>query len=301
MGSDVEVIVVGSAALLDVAAARIAALESRWSRFLPDSEISLLNARSGEPVAVSDDTVALITRAQEAWRFTGALFEPLVLGDLLRAGYTTTFEELPADASLAHNDLRLGACIDIVVDGSTITLPGGTGFDPGGIGKGLAADLVTVELLAAGADGACVNMGGDVRAAGLSPSGSPGWTIDVVHPHLQQRLCAVGIVDGAVATSTTLRRRWTVDGEVRHHLIDPRTGAPSTSDIDLVTVVAGDAWAAEVLAKAVLLRGEHPFDIVAGTGAEALLVTQSGDVRVTSGFSAFTGGVEPPAHLPPST
>ena len=58
-----------------------------------------------------------------------------------------------------------------------------------------------------------------------------------------------------MATSTTLRRRWVVGGVERHHLIDPRTGTPSTSDLALVAVVAGSAWMAEVLAKGVLLRG----------------------------------------------
>ena len=104
----------------------------------------------------------------------------------------------------------------------------------------------------------------------------------------------LGLHDGAVATSTTLRRRWEVDGEARHHLIDPGTGRPSDTDLTLATVVAGQAWVAEVLAKAVLLRGlPHPFDLVGGTGAEALAVDTDGRVHVTPGFTAFTGGVLP--------
>ena len=83
----------------------------------------------------------------------------------------------------------------------------------------------------------------------------------------------LGLADGAVATSTTLRRRWQRDGQIRHHLIDPQTGLPSDTDLTLATVVAAEAWVAEVLAKAVLLAGSaHPFDILGGTGAEALVV-----------------------------
>ncbi|HEX4820666.1 MAG TPA: FAD:protein FMN transferase, partial [Acidimicrobiales bacterium] len=100
MGSDVHVVVVGGPdGLLDVAHRRIDELEQRWSRFIPDSEISRLNACAGEPMAVSNDTIELVTRAIEAWRITGATFDPTVLGAVLRAGYTTSFEMLPAHPS----------------------------------------------------------------------------------------------------------------------------------------------------------------------------------------------------------
>ena len=102
-----------------------------------------------------------------------------------------------------------------------------------------------------------------------------------------------------MATSTTLRRRWTAGGQERHHLIDPWTGAPSTSDLTLGAVVAGEAWVAEVLAKAVLLRGsEHAFDLIAGLGADALTVDRAGTVRSTPGLAAFLGGKPLPVRLP---
>jgi thiamine biosynthesis lipoprotein len=113
--------------------------------------------------------------------------------------------------------------------------------------------------------------------------------VAVEHPDTDEPIAMVGVGDGAVATSTTLRRRWQVEGVERHHLIDPATGEPSTSDLVLATVVAGEAWAAEVLAKAVLLRGSaHPFDLLGGTGAEAIAVTRDGVQMTSDGFAAFT-------------
>jgi thiamine biosynthesis lipoprotein len=101
-----------------------------------------------------------------------------------------------------------------------------------------------------------------------------------------------------VATSTTLRRRWTAGGQERHHLIDPWTGAPSDSDLTLAAVVAVDAWTAEVLAKAVLLRGSaQAFDLVSGLGADALTVDRDGVVRSTPGLAAFLGGRPLPLRL----
>ena len=61
MGTTAHVIAVdGPAGLVDDAVAQLQALESRWSRFRPDSEISRLNERPGTPVLVSPTTFELI-------------------------------------------------------------------------------------------------------------------------------------------------------------------------------------------------------------------------------------------------
>jgi thiamine biosynthesis lipoprotein len=284
MGSDAEVIVVGGTAdLVDAARRRLEDLEQRWSRFRPDSEVSRLNRAPGEPFEVSDETALLIERAREAYRLTGGAFDATVLGDVVRAGYDRTFDQLGLDHP--------------TVDGRTIELAPGAGFDPGGIGKGLAADLVVDELMSTGAAGACVNLGGDLRVSGEPPDGVA-WTIDLDHPWAPFPVLRLGIADGAIATSSTLRRRWVVDGVERHHLIDPRSGEPSDTDLTLATVIARRGWVAEVLTKAVLLAGgSHTFDIVGGTGAEALAVDDHGDVRASDGFAAFVERGEIPDSI----
>jgi FAD:protein FMN transferase len=305
MGSDAHVIVVGASAAeqLRTAVRRIGELEARWSRFVGSSEICELNRRAGGPVEVSAETVLLVRRAVEAWRLTGGGFDPTVLGAVIRAGYDRSFVELadggPADRGRARSRCDLGVgCTDIVLTPTTVTLPAGTGFDPGGIGKGLAADLVVAELSAAGADGALVNLGGDLRVLGCSDADDPtAWTIAVEHPRLTEPLALLGLREGAVCTSTTLRRTWTLDGARRHHLIDPSTGEPSDSDLDLVTVVGGRAWHAEVLAKAVLLRGStRAFDVLPAD-VQALTVDRDGAVRATDGLGAYLGGVALPARI----
>jgi len=288
MGSDAHVIVVGSRpSLLDLAHSMIDDLERRWSRFLGASEISLLNQHAGSFVAVSGPTVTLIARAVDAWRLTGGAFEPTVLGAMLRAGYDRSFELLGPTPGSGHSLLGIGVA-DIDIQGNRVRLPAGTGFDPGGIGKGLAADLVCAELMAAGAEGVCINLGGDVRVCGAGPEGT-GWTVAVEHPWSTEPIVLLGLADGAVATSTTLRRQWQGDdGERRHHLIDPQTGLPSDTDLTLTSVVASEAWVAEVLAKAVLLAGSaHPFDILGGTQVQALAVDGAGRITASAGLGDY--------------
>jgi thiamine biosynthesis lipoprotein len=295
MGSDAHLIIVGGPASLALEAEhRIADLERRWSRFDPNSEVSALTRHAGSPVVVSAETRALVEHALAAWSMTHGRFDPTVLGALLRAGYDRSFEQLGSSPTIGTSQLGGGASA-IEINANSVRLPAGTGFDPGGIGKGLAADIVTDELRAAGAAGVCVNLGGDVRVEGESPSGC-GWTIAVEYPERARALAHVGVARGAVATSTTLRRQWRVGGQLRHHLIDPTTGAPSESAVTFASVVAGHAWTAEVLAKAVLLHGAPiPLDLVAANGAAAITVECDGRVAGSPGVDAFLA--EPLPHF----
>ena len=294
MGSDAHLIVVADdASIVARAEQRIEALEQRWSRFIETSEISELNRHPGHDVQVGADTRLLVQRAIEAWRLTGGGFDPTVLGDVIRAGYDRSFDELGDSVRPGSSRLGKGAT-NIAVGEHTVRLPAGVGFDPGGVGKGLAADLVATEAIAAGAEGICINLGGDLRVLGHAPA-NDAWGVAIDHPLVAEPVVVLVLADGAVATSTTLRRAWKVDGRVRHHLIDPWTGQPSESDLALVSVVAAEAWMAEVLAKAELLRGtERLFDLVGGIGAEALAVTYDGRVIVTAGMRRFVG----PAGIP---
>ena len=298
MGSIAHVVVVGGPpGLIDRARRRLAELESLWSRFRPDSEISRLNDRAGQFAAVSHETLMLVQRAVDGHQLTGGMFDPTLLGAVRRAGYTVPFEQLKRAGAAApeSDDRRSGAAGIRFAPGLRVRLPEGVGFDPGGIGKGLAADMVCRELRRAGAAGACVNMGGDVRVSGEAPDGD-GWTIAVEHPARRSPVAVLGIGEGAVASSTTLLRRWRTAGGSRHHLIDPRTGEPAQPGAEFASVVTGDAWRAEVLAKAALLSGRREaWRLLAAAGAEGLRVTARGRIEQTTGLDRYLGGVALPA------
>jgi len=289
MGSDAQVYVVGGRAeLLGRARARLEGLEELWSRFRPASELSQLNdAADGKPRPVSPETFELITRGVQAWRMTNGLFDPTILGDVRRAGYTISFEQL-RDRPARPDDCRLtrGAG-DIGLDARTRTvrLPHGVGFDPGGIGKGLAADLVVEELLAAGADGACVNVGGDVRAAGTPPDGS--WAVAIEHPTQAAPAAVAQLQDGAVATSSRLHRRWQTRGGDAHHLIDPRRGAPSDTTLWTATAIAASGWQSEAFAKAAFLSGPPALPVLDRLGVAILLIDDDGEVLTNRHVSRF--------------
>ena len=291
MGTTAHVIVHGDEALLDLAVAEVERLEAAWSRFRPTSEISRLNDRAGEWVDVSPDTLLLVERAILASVVTEGRYDPTVLGDVIRAGYDRDFALVATRSGgspLPTSALRRGVD-QISVDAArgAVRLPAGTGFDPGGIGKGLAADLVAARLDAEGVAGALVNLGGDLRAIGFGPDGDD-WTVDLDPVASGLPLATISLERGAVATSTTLRRRWELDDEERHHLIDPTTGRPAAGDLVSVSVLAAHGWQAEVLAKAALVAGlEAGTALVERLGADALLVDRHGGLHRTAGFARF--------------
>ncbi len=288
MGSDIHVIVVGgSPRLLETAREFIEDLEDRWSRFRPNSEISRMNAVAGFPARVSATTLALVQRALEGARVTGGRYDPTVLGAVLRAGYDRSFEQLTGDPPRASSHLGLGyGDIEIDPARSTVTLPWGVGFDPGGIGKGYAADLLVDELLARGAVGACANVGGDLRVAG-SPQGES-WVIDIDHPMGGRPAATVSLRSGAVATSSRMRRTWGPKDDRRHHLIDPSTGVPAKGNVASATVVAAEAWEAEVAAKAAFIAGAHlGVGLLESLRTDGLLINLRGSQHRTSGFDRF--------------
>jgi thiamine biosynthesis lipoprotein len=288
MGTDVHLCVVGGdASLLELGLQRIRELEGRWSRFLDTSEISALNRCSGRPVVVSPETAELVARSVQAWERTGGSFDPTVGTALAAHGYDRTFDDVRRRTSSVPSSpvaVPGPAGVQVFFDPDVVVLPVGVTLDPGGIGKGLAADLVAGLLVSSGADGALVNLGGDLRAMGRGPA-SDGWAItvdDPVAPDLE--LLRLALADGAVATSSRLVRRWaTTDGEA-HHLIDPRTGAPAATEVVAVTVVAAEAWWAEALTKALFLAG--PLALLEQDGIHAVVVTADGVRHATSDLQA---------------
>ena len=229
-------------------------LEQAWSRFRPSSELSMLNASEGRPVAVSPILWAALDRCDRLWRATGGMFDPTVLTALERWGYDRSFDRLAERGTAAARaecaPAPGWACTTLDPDTRTVRLPPGIRVDLGGVGKGLAADLVAEGLVDRGARSACVALGGDIRVAGIAPEA--GWAVPVEDPSAP---FTHPVRSGALAMSTTLIRRWRSGGQDAHHLIDPLTGAPSRTGVVAAVVAADEAWWAEGLAKAAIVSG----------------------------------------------
>lgn len=291
MASECHVIVVGrrcstaSKMLLSDAEEHIRHLERRWSRFLPDSDTTRLNGSGGRPTVVDPSTVILCTSMLRAWQITGGRFDPTILPAILDAGYDSSVDDPTRRTRALSATTRVGGVdrIEIDSDRATVALPANVAIDPGGIGKGLAADLTVAQLLEGGALGALVGIGGDIAMGGCPPE-PRGWRVAVEHAERGAGdLCTLTVSHGSAATSSILSRCWITPDGARHHIVDPRTGTQATTDLAAVTVIAQAGWLAEAHATAALLAGsDHVLDYLEARALTGLAQRLDGARLATS-------------------
>ena len=250
--------------------------DARFSRFRADSELSRLNRSGGRPFNASEPMIDVIAAAVRAARATAGLFDPTVGPLLVGLGYDRTFDAIDHDApETSISDWRAGRWTEIEMsrDARWIRLPPGVGLDVGGIAKGMAVDASVAALTSAGISPVAVNAGGDLAVSG---SLEGGWHIALDDANDR----TVVLHDGALATSSVLRRRWRRGGHEHHHLLDPRTGMPAEGDVVSASVAAASCRAAEVAAKAALLLGpDRAAAFLSARRLGGVLLLRSGEVQ----------------------
>ena len=279
----------------------IEALERRWSRFLPNSDVSRVNRSNGHPVAIHSSTAALLELAMAAWRSTGGSFSPFLQPAMIDIGYRRSRNTRTVITATGSTRARrycpvtpsdLSCPLRIEHSPTTATLDWGAGIDLGGIAKGHAADLVVRAVMAAGADGVLVDIGGDIAFCtnGNDEHGIVPWRIDIDDPFRPGTVIdSFTACAGGVETSSTLRRRWlAADGTPTHHVVDPVTGWSSNTTTASVSVVANSCTNAEVLTKQLLLLdATSAATEVVSIGVDALIVDRAGGVTRIGCWEGF--------------
>jgi thiamine biosynthesis lipoprotein len=257
-----EVVVSGGD--LPAVAAVFARWEAAFSRFLPGSELSRVNASRHAAVRVSPLFAKTLRVALEVAELTDGLVDPTLGRALEHAGYDRDFALLPSDGLLGPAvPSRLG---ELRLDGLILRRPVGLRLDLNGVVKALAVDEAVATTLPR--DG-FVSAGGDLAARGPVDVGLPGGG-------------SIRVVRGGLATSGVVSRRWRRGGREQHHLIDPRTGRPSRSPWAQVTVSGASCLDADAAAKAAFLLGDDGPAWLDSAGLAGRFVPHDGDV-VTSG------------------
>jgi FAD:protein FMN transferase len=226
--------------------------ERTFSRFRVDSELNRVNASEHPFVAVSPLFAQGLSTALIAAARTQGLVDPTLGGAIEAIGYDRDFDEL-RDDDRAAGDARPGSWRSLRLLGSLVFRLPGTTLDLNGVVKAMAVDDA-LDLI----DGpGFVSAGGDIAVCGEATVGLPdGGLLALRH--------------GGLATSGTTRRRWRRGGEVRHHLLDPRTGRPASSRWQEVTVAGPTCVHADVAAKAAFLLSDDGPDWLDARGLPGL-------------------------------
>ena len=293
MGNTANIVVIGDQQLLHQARVRLVDLENKWSRFIDTSEISLINNSDGKEMYVSADTVTLVRYLVDAQSRTHRLFDPSLLPALIGLGYGASRLDNSMKSDIAPNAQWAIPLSETRIDSASgaVRLPHGATLDPGGLGKGLAADIVATELISLGASGVCVSIGGDMRIAGES-EGNGGWSVAVESPFDESNdLTTLVLNSGGIATSSTRGKRWVGPLGEMHHVLDPSTSTPlseSAGQFVQSTVLASEAVWAEVFATALLVGGlEQGMPLIDQLGMAAMAVTVDGDLIESSTWKEY--------------
>jgi FAD:protein FMN transferase len=168
------------------------------------------------------------------------------------------------------------------MEGRTLCMPAGTILDLGATAKAHTADLCAQQIADDLGTGVLISLGGDIATAGDGPDG--GWRVRVQDgPH--EPGGTVTLAPGhAIATSSTLRRRWLLGSRTVHHVIDPGTGRPAEPVWRTATAAARRCVRANTLTTAALIRGASARSWLDGLNVPARLVSARGDVITVGGW-----------------
>ena len=240
-------------------------IEARFSRYRPESIVSVINRSQGHAVVVDAETAALLDYAAQCHALSQGRFD-ITSGVLRRCWTFDGSDRIPEPAAVAAL-LPLIGFEKVRWQTPRITLPAGMEIDFGGIGKEYAVDRV-LGLVAARFPGAVlVNFGGDL-AANRAPDAGP-WQVGVERPDTEREArLLLELSRGGLATSGDTHRFLLREGVRYGHILDPRSGWPVRDTPRSITVAAASCVEAGMLATFAMLRG---------SGAESFLEEQ--DVR----------------------
>ena len=265
--------------------------ENMFSTTIVDSDIYKINNSQGQITYVNPETLELISDSISYSEMTSGKYDITVYSDSMLWDFHSPDNPIPDDKlikeSLNHINYK-----NIIIDreSSTITmLDSNCKIDLGSIAKGFIADKIYDYLYSSNVKSAVINMGGDIRIVGQKPTAQP-FNIGIQDPNSKNSIItSLKLTDCSVATSGTYERYIINNGQKLHHILDPHTGYPVSTDIDSVTVVTTSAETADALCTSVILLGKDaalPF-LESFENTEAIIVTNDKTVYKTSGMNKY--------------
>ena len=248
----------GAAKAAEAVFAEMKRLDAVMTTWTPDSEVSKVIAAAGEkPVAVSDETLAVIERAQDVSKRSNGIFD-ITVGSF--KGLWKFDQDMdgtlpnPADVK---KRLALVGYKDIVIDKKAKTVflrKKGMSITLGGIAKGYAVDKCVKILHDRGFTNFMMQAGGDMYVAGKK--GDKNWSVAIRDPRGARDaiFAAAPIEDHSFSTSGDYERGFVKDGVRYHHILDPRNGQPAHASRS-VTIRAKDAFTADAWSKVMFILG----------------------------------------------
>lgn len=256
------------------------------------NNLKTVNDNAGiAPVEVDARILDMLEFSRELYEETGGRVN-VAMGGVLSLWHDAREAgiEDPANAYLPDQDALEEAAShadwsNVVIDeeaGTVYLADPDMSLDVGAIAKGYAVERVCETAPA----GMLISVGGNVRATGPKPDGSP-WVVGIENPDGGDFLHTLYVEDSSVVTSGDYQRYYLVDGQRYHHIIDPDTLYPATRWRS-VSILCADSGIADGLSTALFtLSQEDGQKLLDAFDAEALWMTQDGELLYSPGFQAM--------------
>jgi thiamine biosynthesis lipoprotein len=261
------------------AVAEIRRIETKYSRYQPQSIVSQINQAAGQhPIELDPETHSLIDFADRMHTQSDGLFD--ITSGVYRQIWDFQKAQCPTPEQIAAVRPLVGWA-QVQREGAQLFLPQpGMQIDLGGLGKEYAADRAALVLRQNGVQHALVNLGGDIASVGTKPD-SQHWTAGIRHPRdPAQTMACLPLFGQALATSGDYERYFELAGQRYCHIIDPRTGWP-VQHFRSVSVVAPSCLLAGAVGTTIMLKQGHATpEWLKQLNLPVLWIDTSGEVRM---------------------
>ncbi|WP_027856999.1 FAD:protein FMN transferase [Marinobacterium jannaschii] len=275
----------------------LAQVNASMSTYIPDSELSLLNASvSTDYQDLSAGLAEVLAMAQQISERSGGAFDVTVgpLVNLWGFGPDGRVIKAPESAEIERQRRRIGFDkLELDTESQRIRkLTPSLYIDLSAIAKGYGVDKVAELLEENGFSSYLVEIGGELRARGVKPDGSS-WKVAIESPVDGERAIqrVIEVDNIGIATSGDYRNYFEENGIRFSHTIDPHTGVPVSHKLASVTVLAPSCAEADATATAISVLGpEKGYKHAVDHGVEALFITKSGQgfkESMTPGFEKY--------------
>ncbi len=270
--------------------------ENKLSRTIPTSDIGRINAAQGSSVSVDKETAEVIRKAIEYGELSEGLFD-ITVGELSELwNFSGDNPSVPDEGLLKEAVTHIGyPKIRIMQDENTAEVQledAQAKLDLGGIAKGYIADRAAEFLEEKGVTSATINLGGNVVCIGEKAEGTP-FRIGIEKPFGKESqgqkeiLGLVPLKGKSIVTSGTYERKFTENGTLYYHILDPKTGYPRETDLDGVSIIGPQSADCDGLSTTCLMLGFEKGKALIDSmnDYEAIFVKKDGSVVTTAGVS----------------
>ncbi len=252
--------------------------EARFSRFLPNSELSLLNKKKS--MAVSTLFLRVTLKAYQLFNKTKGIFNPLV--SISRLGYDKNFSDLENNKKINDDESYDIDFSSVKIDKSKsyISLNEGQNLDYGGFLKGYLAELIAEKIKSYSSDirGVIVNIGGDIHTKGLDKNGDR-FVFSIYNPILKNEDIVVTLYDQSLATSGTYKRSWLNLSQKIHHILDISGYHNPDNDIISASIIHKDGSFSEAYTKVFInVEYKKAMELLGEDNIDFIIIKNNGEI-----------------------